>query len=178
MKCWKCYRLKLNSSLSTEVPGHVNVMIILYWPPSVQWCVYTPQHSLQPEVSLPPFFSSKSSMQTFLETDPNIQARKILVFSSFLKQYIFKDIPSVKKHTHHFLPCWAISISLRPKSACLMFLMQKSLKPLEFFCCLFCGDSSSSELSLLTAIKRQDKMFETVRHRSTQNLMITILNLF
>lgn len=49
------------------------------------------------------------------------------------------------------LPCSAISISLRPKSACLMFLMQKSPLPLEFFCCLSRGDVSSSELSVYDA---------------------------
>lgn len=32
------------------------------------------------------------------------------------------------------MPCSAISISLRPKSASLMFLTQKSLPPLLFFC--------------------------------------------
>lgn len=46
------------------------------------------------------------------------------------------------------LPCSAISISLRPNSACLMFLTQKSLLPLELFCCLSLGDVSSSELSV------------------------------
>ena len=30
------------------------------------------------------------------------------------------------------ISCWAISISLLPKSACLMFLMQKSVNPFEF----------------------------------------------
>ena len=53
------------------------------------------------------------------------------------------------------LPCSAISISLRPNSACLMFLMQKSPLPLEFFCCLSRGDVSSSELSVYDAAKKR-----------------------
>lgn len=53
------------------------------------------------------------------------------------------------------LPCSAISISLRPKSACLMFLMQKSPLPLEFFCCLSRGDVSSSELSVYDAAETE-----------------------
>ena len=46
------------------------------------------------------------------------------------------------------LPCSAISISLRPKALCSMFLTQKSDCPLEFFCCFSLGfvSSSSDEL--------------------------------
>lgn len=56
-----------------------------------------------------------------------------------------------------FVPCSAISISLRPKSDCLMFLMQKSALPFEFFCCLSRGDVSSSELSVYDAAKMRNK---------------------
>lgn len=62
-----------------------------------------------------------------------------------------------KKRCLLSLPCSAISISLRPNSACLMFLTQKSLLPLEFFCCLSLGDVSSSELSVYEAAEMIDK---------------------
>lgn len=69
------------------------------------------------------------------------------VFSpALLRADVIKLLPSVL-----VLPCSAISISLRPKSACLMFLMQKSPLPLEFFCCLSRGEVSSSELSVYDA---------------------------
>lgn len=59
-----------------------------------------------------------------------------------------------------FVPCSAISISLRPKSDCLMFLMQKSAFPFEFFCCLSRGDVSSSELSVYDAAKMRNKQIQ------------------
>lgn len=62
---------------------------------------------------------------------------------------------SPKKKIKKDKPCSAISISLRPKSACLMFLIQKSPLPLEFFCCLSRGDVSSSELSVYDAAKKK-----------------------
>lgn len=45
------------------------------------------------------------------------------------------------------LPSSASSISRRPKSASLMFLMQKSLLPLELICCMSRGETSSSGFS-------------------------------
>uniref|UniRef100_A0A3B5JVV4 Uncharacterized protein n=1 Tax=Takifugu rubripes TaxID=31033 RepID=A0A3B5JVV4_TAKRU len=45
-------------------------------------------------------------------------------------------------------PCSAISISLRPKWACLMLLMQKSEKPVEAFWFCSLGEDSLPELSL------------------------------
>lgn len=48
------------------------------------------------------------------------------------------------------LPCSAIVISLRPMSAFLIFLTQKSANPLDVFCSFSLGEESSSELSLHT----------------------------
>ena len=42
------------------------------------------------------------------------------------------------------VPCSAMSISLRPNAAWLMFLTQKSLSPFEVCCDFSRGDSSSS----------------------------------
>lgn len=45
-----------------------------------------------------------------------------------------QSIPQSLRQLNFCLPCSAISISLRPKSASLMLLTQKSLPPLLFFC--------------------------------------------
>lgn len=62
------------------------------------------------------------------------------------------------------VPCSAICISLRPSSACLMFLMQKSDRPLEVFWTFSLGEDSSSELSLHAAMQKTLFTVCMIRH--------------
>lgn len=62
------------------------------------------------------------------------------------------------------LPCSAISISLRPNSAFVMSLTQKSEEPLEVFCCFSLGEDPSSELSLNATTQQMEPLYSKNQH--------------
>lgn len=95
-----------------------------------------------------------------------LQARGAVDASHFLDinclyfVIIFRKGHKQQSHDSLSSPCCANIISLRPNSARLMFLMQKSARPLEVLRGFSLGEDSSSELSLHTATQKSGNVYK------------------
>lgn len=123
--------------------------------PSGQWCECSPRFWHLPMVCHSVLSSWVRSVHTYLKTWKTREYENECAEKTTIN--LVKCSSVIRQHSREtarepqilcVLPCSAISISRLPNSACLIFLTQKSLLPLELTCVLSRGEVSSSELSV------------------------------